>query len=126
MWVHLISVMAGGALGSALRFLVGAAVASPPGAFPWGTFTVNILGSFVLGVMSGLAVRYDVLSRTTLLFLGTGLCGGFTTFSTFSLEGLALIQAGHVWIFAAYAGGSLVGGLAAAALGIGVVRVSWS
>ena len=123
---EIISVMIGGAVGSGLRYLVAVALPVHHDAFPWPTFLVNLLGSFVLGVLSGLALRSDILSRTTLLLVGTGLCGGFTTFSTFSMESVGLLQAGHAGNAAMYMAGSLVGGLGAAALGLGVVRVSWT
>lgn len=119
-------VMAGGALGSGLRFLVGHALPTPADGFPWSTFIVNIAGSFFLGLLAGLAIRSQALSRTTLLFLGTGLCGGFTTFSTFSVETLAMYEAGHVILAASYVLGSVVGGLAAAAIGIVVIRLTTS
>ena len=124
--VEIVSVMVGGAVGSGLRYLVATALPESLDGFPWPTFLVNLLGSFLLGLLSGLAVRSDILSRTTLLLLGTGLCGGFTTFSTFSMESIGLMQAGHLWMAALYMAGSLVGGLGAAALGLGVVRVSWT
>ena len=126
MMTEFISVVIGGAVGSGLRYLLSAAVPTSPDGFPWATFAVNIAGSFVLGILSGLAVKSDVLSRTSLLLLGTGLCGGFTTFSALSMEGIALMEAGHLWLAASYLGGSLVGGLAAAALGIGAVRITLS
>ena len=119
-------VMIGGAVGSGLRFLVAAALPVHHDTFPWPTFLVNVLGSFALGLLSGIALKSDILSRTTLLLLGTGVCGGFTTFSTFSMESVGMLQAGHAALALFYMAGSLVGGLGAAALGVGVVRVSWT
>ena len=118
--------MVGGALGSGLRYLVAVALPGSPDGFPWATFGVNLVGSFLLGVLSGIAVKSDILPRTMLLLLGTGVCGGFTTFSTFSMESIGLLEAGHMPMAIGYVAGSLVGGLGAAALGVGVVRVTWT
>jgi CrcB protein len=83
----------GGFLGSVLRFLVTrwfqvqAAIQ-----FPWGTFTVNIVGSFVIGLVYGLSERSSILSQEWRLFLAVGLCGGFTTFSSLSNDAFILLQ----------------------------------
>jgi len=117
-----ISVMIGGAVGSAARYAVGLALGSPGDGFPWATFSVNVIGSFVLGLLSGFSLRSDLLPRSALLLLGTGLCGGFTTFSTLSMDTLGLYHAGQLGTAIAYVGGSLIGGLGAAALGVSIAR----
>lgn len=122
MLLDVIGVMIGGAIGSAVRYAVSLVVGSPVDGFPWATFLVNVCGSFVLGMLSGFSLRSDILPRSALLLLGTGLCGGFTTFSALSMETLSLYQAGHVGIAVAYAGGSLIGGIGAAALGVGIAH----
>ena len=85
----LITVFLGGGLGSLMRYGVQAAMHGriSPFLFPWATLSVNILGSFLIGMFYVLSARFN-LSDETRLFLTTGLCGGFTTFSTFSHEGM--------------------------------------
>jgi CrcB protein len=117
----LLSVMAGGAIGSGLRFVVGLVMPVSAGRFPFTTLAINVVGSFVLGVVSAMAARTSLLNRELTLFLGAGLCGGFTTFSTFSVEMLSLWELDRTWPMLAYAVASLVGGFLAALLGITVV-----
>lgn len=112
--------MAGGALGSGLRFALGLAFPQTPGRFPLTTLLINLTGSFLLGLVNALAVRTTMLNRELTVFLGAGLCGGFTTFSTFSAEMLSLWELDRTWMLLAYAATSLLGGLAAAALGVAV------
>jgi CrcB protein len=88
----LLAVAAGGALGSVARYLVGIGAAKwlSPG-FPWGTLIVNVSGSFLIGVLAeAFALKWDA-SQATRAFLIVGLCGGFTTFSTFSLDFVVLV-----------------------------------
>lgn len=116
----LVVVMIGGALGSALRYGVSVMISGTnTGTFPIGTLFVNIAGSAILGVLLGLSTK---LSSTTILFLGTGFCGGFTTFSTFSGETLTLISEGRYGVAMAYVVVSLLGGVMCAALAFGIVR----
>ena len=106
-------VFLGGGAGSVLRYLVGLWIGSA--AFPWATFAVNAVGSFAIGLLGGWASRFG-WGETLRLSLTVGLCGGFTTFSTFSKESLALAEAGRWYAFAAYAvwtGVGAVGGFAA-------------
>lgn len=107
----------GGALGSLLRYLLGAWVqgVSSPG-FPWSTFLVNALGSLLIGAVVRLSLE-GALSGEARLFLAVGLLGGFTTFSTFSYETLALVQDGEVLLALAYALGSLLLGFILVYLG---------
>jgi CrcB protein len=86
--------LAGGAAGAPSRYLLDGYVQSnTKGAYPWGTFTINAAGSLVLGVLTGLALRHG-LSPTTKIVLGTGFCGAFTTFSTFTFETVRLAEEG--------------------------------
>jgi CrcB protein len=81
-------------------------------AFPWATFAINVLGSVVLGFAAALFLKPpDEARRVWYLLLGTGFCGGFTTFSTFSLETLELMQQGRPWTAAAYVLGSVAAGV---------------
>jgi len=90
LWVAL-----GGALGSVARFTLGNIAAATLGAgFPWGTLLINILGSFVISAFGGLATRF-ALPFEARAFVTVGICGGFTTFSSFSLQTVELAKSGH-------------------------------
>lgn len=114
----LITVFLGGGLGSLMRYGVQAAMHGriSPFLFPWATLSVNILGSFLIGMFYVLSARFN-LSDETRLFLTTGLCGGFTTFSTFSHEGMTLIRQGNYGTFLLYVTLSVALGVAAAFAG---------
>lgn len=113
----------GGFIGSVLRYLVSRLTAGVDFAsLPLGTLTVNVLGCFVLGLLTGLFERTGNLSPELRLLLTTGVCGGFTTFSTFCNEGLALMRGGHAMMAAAYAGTSVAMGVLAAAAGMALGR----
>lgn len=111
-----VAVATGGAVGSVARYLVALLFTPTTSAFPYATLLVNVIGSFLLGVLSRLfeAPDHNQLLR---LALTTGLCGGFTTFSTFSAETLALLQQGRTGRALVYIALSLTLGLGAAALG---------
>lgn len=119
-----LAVAAGGALGAAMRHGVGLlAVRHLPPGWPHGTFTVNILGSFLMGVLiSWLAFRGQGGPQELRLFLATGLLGGFTTFSAFSLEVANFVRAGDMTRATLYAGLSVALGLAALFIGLWVSR----
>ncbi|ANV99779.1 fluoride efflux transporter CrcB [Bradyrhizobium icense] len=114
----ILSVAAGGALGSVARYLVGIGSGKLSRSdFPWGTLIINVTGSFLIGALAGLiAAKWD-LSQTMRMFLTVGICGGFTTFSTFSLDAYYLIERGQTWASSAYVVASValsVGALIAA------------
>lgn len=88
----ILSVAAGGALGAVLRYLI--SLLPVKGDFPVLTLITNLLGAILIGIIVGLAVSDDRVSPNQVLFWKTGVCGGFTTFSTFSLEGLQLLEQG--------------------------------
>ncbi len=111
-------VAAGGAAGSVARYLVGVAAAGLAAHFPWATLAVNVAGSFALGLVLG-ALPPGGPGR---LLLGTGFCGGFTTFSAFSAEALALAERGAAGRAAAYAALSVGLGAAAALAGAALGR----
>jgi CrcB protein len=113
----------GGFLGSISRYGIHLLLSSRSLAtFPWGTFTVNILGCLVIGLLVGLETRSPLMTDPWKLLLITGFCGGFTTFSTYSIESLGLLQQQQYVTFLAYAGGSLVVGLLATYLGYMTIR----
>ncbi|WP_340559977.1 fluoride efflux transporter CrcB [Streptomyces sp. GSL17-111] len=115
-------VAAGAAVGAPLRYLVDRAVQSRhPSDFPWGTFTVNVAGCLLLGVLTG-AVRGGGLGTAAQTWIGTGLCGALTTYSTFSYECLRLVERGRPGPAVANVLGTTVVGLGAVALGLSVVR----
>ncbi|NML48975.1 fluoride efflux transporter CrcB [Streptomyces sp. R302] len=104
----------GAGVGAPLRYLTDRAVqARHDSVFPWGTFTVNVVGSFVLGLLTGVA------SAQAQLLLGTGLCGALTTYSTFSYETLKLYEGGAKGYAVLNAAGSPIAGLGAVWLGTG-------
>lgn len=80
----------GGFVGSVLRYLVSTTLTSPKGMFPWSTFTVNILGCFIIGILWGVMDSYDWFSEELRLLLMVGFCGGFTTFSSYALDSLSV------------------------------------
>lgn len=97
---------AGGFIGAVLRY--GAGFLVPAAEFPLSTFLVNLLGAVLIGAVVEVAERGGALSPNAVLFLKTGLCGGFTTFSTFSLETLNLLEGGQVTLGIGYAAVSVV------------------
>ncbi len=121
---HLILVMAGGALGSAARFLVGRATLARFGPdFPFGTLTVNLVGGFAMGLLAGMLARHSAGENWRLL-LGVGVLGGFTTFSAFSLDVVALFERGDLATAFGYALVSVIGSIAALFLGLSLTRVA--
>lgn len=97
-WVReLLAVAAGGALGAGLRYGVGLWSSRLYSGFPWHTMLVNVLGSFLIGVLMAFAVDKGAVSGEWRLFLGTGVLGGFTTFSTLAYETIAMAQDG-LWV----------------------------
>lgn len=122
--VTVLSVAAGGALGAVARYGVNIlAVALAGHAFPWGTMSVNILGSFLMGALiAGLAHVSVPVPDAMRVFVVTGFLGAFTTFSTFSLDSVTLWERGEVMQAVLYGGGSVVLSIAALVLGLFIVR----
>jgi CrcB protein len=113
-----VAFVAAGAIGAPVRYLVDGAVAGrTEGVFPWGTLVVNVSGSLVLGLLTGLAL-YHGFPEAPRLVLGTGFCGAYTTFSTHTFETVRLIEEGALAAAARNAAGTLLAGLTAAALGL--------
>ena len=113
---HLLWVAAGGALGSVGRFLISKWLEST--VFPFGTFIVNITGCFIIGILWAVSLKNSLIPDHIKLFLMTGVCGGFTTFSAFSLESISLLREGKFFLFLVYSLGSLAYGFIATFIGI--------
>jgi fluoride exporter len=116
-------VATGSGIGGVLRYGMQSLVSKLyPLNFPLGTFSVNLIGCFFIGAFVGLAEKGNILSPETRLFLITGICGGFTTFSTFSYDNLALLKSGEWVFFLLYLFGSVVLGLLATYLGLLLIK----
>ena len=113
-----------GGVGAAARYGLERWLGREGVGFPWGTFTANVTGSFLLGVLFAVTTERIEISSWLRTSLAIGLLGGYTTFSTFSLQTHRLLEDGAYGLAVAYALGSVVAGLAAAALGIAIVRLS--
>ena len=114
----LLMVFLGGGLGSVSRYLISRVLNVAGYPFPLGTFVVNVVGSLLLGFVLGLALKTGQLSNNTILFLATGFCGGFTTFSTFAFENQGLLKSGEYFNFAIYSFGSIIVGFTAIFVGL--------
>jgi CrcB protein len=113
----------GGAIGSVFRYTLSLFIGRHvPIAFPFGTFLVNISGCFLIGLFYSIAAKYAGLNPEWRLFLITGICGGYTTFSTFSYDGLILFKQGSGLSFILYVIGSVVLGLLATIAGTAVFK----
>lgn len=112
---NLLLVGMGGAIGSALRYLFSQMI--KPTSFPLATFTVNMIGSFLIGIIIAYSLRNNDFNNHWKIFLATGICGGFTTFSSFSMENLQLIQQGKWLILFFYIAGSIFLGIIGTAIG---------
>ena len=110
---QLLLVFLGGGLGSVLRFIIGKYLNPTETGIPYGTFAANIIGSLFIGVILGLAIKNNTLTSNQTLFLATGFCGGFTTFSTFAYENHVFLKTGDFTSFALYTIGSFVIGFLA-------------
>ncbi|MBW9087530.1 fluoride efflux transporter CrcB [Rhizobium wenxiniae] len=113
----------GGAIGSVLRYLVGVFSVRWFGpSFPWGTLAVNVVGSFIIGLMVEMIARRFNASMELRVFIVTGMLGGFTTWSSFSLDTMVLFERGAIAAAAAYVIGSLVVSFAAVFAGLALGR----
>jgi CrcB protein len=123
--MSLLLVLAGAAIGAPLRFLTDRAVqARHDTVLPWGTFTVNVVGSLVLGLLAG-AVSTGGASSGVQLAVGTGFCGALSTYSTFAYETMRLLEDGSRIAAVANVVSSITGGLLAAAAGFAAGSTIW-
>ena len=120
---RVILVALGGAIGSVARYGVGAVAAQLLGStFPWGTLLVNLSGSFLIAVVMHVALAGTAISLELRIFLTTGIMGGYTTYSSFNYETLALVEQGAFSLAAVNLGATVLGCLAAGLFGIALVR----
>jgi CrcB protein len=114
----------GGGVGSIGRYLLQKWVYSLyPHPFPWGTFLVNVSGCFLIGLLYAIAEKSSLLNLELRLLLTVGLCGGFTTFSTFAFENVILFRSGDFTFFILYILASVVFGIAAVFGGIALIKL---
>lgn len=117
--------MLGGAFGAGGRHLVGRATLAAFGPnYPWGTLAVNLIGGLLMGLLAGGLVRFGAAGEQWRLLLGVGVLGGFTTFSAFSLDAMLMLERGDWGTALGYVLASVVGSIAALALGLGVARAA--
>ena len=114
---EIIAVFIGGGLGSVLRFLINKIQIISDKNFPYSTFISNFLGCLILGIVLGYFIKNENTNSMLFVFLTVGICGGFTTFSSFSNESLQLIQNGEIFTFLAYLLASLVIGIMSVYMG---------
>jgi len=119
----LLLVMLGGAIGAGFRYHISSVALRFMGpAFPWGTWIINLLGGFLMGVLAAVLARSSEGGEQLRLFLGVGVLGGFTTFSAFSLETFNMLQRGEPLMAAAYAVSSVTGSVLMLIGGVYLVR----
>ena len=115
-------VMAGGAVGAALRFQLSRMLPVSAGGWPWPTFAANVAGGLAMGVLAAWALRQGDAGEPMRLLLGVGLLGGFTTFSAFSLEMAMMVERGHMLLAVSYALASVLLALVAVFAGLALGR----
>ncbi|MFZ3349373.1 MAG: fluoride efflux transporter CrcB [Xanthobacteraceae bacterium] len=123
-WLFILAVALGGAVGSVARYLIGIGSGKLFGFnFPWGTLIINIAGSMLIGAFAGLfAFKWD-LPQAVRIFLTVGVCGGFTTFSTFSLDSYYLIERGQLATAGFYIASSVILSIAGLIAALHLIRV---
>jgi CrcB protein len=121
-WTLLVVIGFAGAAGALARYGMGAALPDPANGFPWGTFAVNLSGSFALGLVLMLLLEHFPRARLARPLLATGFIGAFTTFSTYAIGADELLRHQAIATFVAYGFGSIVGGLATAFCGVLTAR----
>ncbi|MGI9527688.1 MAG: fluoride efflux transporter CrcB [Weeksellaceae bacterium] len=117
---NLFLIFIGGGFGSVLRYGTGYLLNKT---FPYGTFTANVLGCLIIGLILGLFER-EILQQTHILILAVGFCGGFTTFSSFAAENLKMLQNGNYLLFCCYLFMSIITGLSCVWLGFKLAKMA--
>ncbi|MBT8286258.1 MAG: fluoride efflux transporter CrcB [Flavobacteriaceae bacterium] len=120
---HFLLVFLGGGIGSGFRFLISKFLNPYFSSFFLGTFSVNIIGCFLIGLILGIATKSAALNNTFLVFLTIGFCGGFTTFSSFALENYGMLREGQIFSFLIYTLSSILAGILAVAMGLWLVKL---
>ena len=112
----------GSFIGGAARYLISVAMKTMSKGFPWGTLAVNLVGCLVIGLLWGFFSKSASENSSWALFMTVGICGGFTTFSTFSKEALIMLQSGNIVGLLSYIGVSVIAGVALVAAGYYLAR----
>ncbi len=120
--MKLLLVFFGGGLGSVLRYLISKYLNNFETTIPYGTLFVNVIGSFIIGVVIALSLKSNVISQNQSLFFAVGFCGGFTTFSTFAFENNSFLKNGDYFSFALYTSVSIFLGVFAVMLGLFLMK----
>lgn len=118
----LAAIAVGGALGAVARQLVGEALPTVPGAFPWGTFLINVGGSWLIGILMAILGLRPAPHRLLRPFLGVGILGGFTTFSTYAVQSHELVRSGYPLVAIGYLSATWLAALLAVVAGVWLVR----
>ena len=109
---QLILVFLGGGIGTVLRFIISKLIPHNDSGFPWSTFSANLIGCFIIGLISGYFFKTSSTNQSDILLFATvGICGGFTTFSTFAYENLNFLKSGDFIFFITYTLGSFILGI---------------
>ena len=122
MFREIVAVFVGGGIGSIIRYLITKISFFSFNSFPYSTFISNIIGCFILGLALTYFMKNDSQNSTIFIFIAVGFCGGFTTFSTFSSEGLELINNGNLITFIVYTLTSIFLGIVAVYLGASIYK----
>lgn len=113
----------GGLVGSMSRYATSLLLARTQSDFSWGTWIANVAGCLLIGIFYGLSEKFQWFTPEWRLFLTTGFCGGYTTFSAFAFENLKLLEAGDYWTFSIYSLSSFAIGILAVALGYFITKM---
>lgn len=114
----------GGGLGSILRYAISKLFMADKSSFPWSTLIANFIGCFIIGIVLGWFINNNKQYSDLYVFLSIGFCGGLTTFSTFSVEGLTYLKNGDLLIFLTYLLFSIIGSILLAALGYYIYQLA--